>query len=97
MASRLQFFVIAAALALLAPATAQQQQQGVAIRWLPEVPDYQLKPPMRLQLTAPSGEAVFLKYPIYPLTKALGLNGTEVARNVRPAGHGAILTTDSVC
>jgi hypothetical protein len=96
MASRLQFFVIAAALALLAPATAQQQQ-AVTIRWLPEVPDYQLKPPMRLQLTAPSGESVSLKYPIYPLTKALGLNGSEVARNVRPGGHGAILTMDSVC
>ncbi|KAK0613801.1 hypothetical protein B0T14DRAFT_438067 [Immersiella caudata] len=51
---------------------------------------------MRLQLTAPSGESVSLKYPIYPLTKALGLNGSEVARNaVKFSGNLVLAEPDS--
>ncbi|KAK0639311.1 hypothetical protein B0T16DRAFT_463002 [Cercophora newfieldiana] len=73
----LLYLLTVAAVGLLAPAAAQD----VTISWLDEVPDYQKNTVMRLQLTAPSGEAASLKYPVYPLTKGLGLNGTQVERN----------------
>jgi len=85
-------FLLAVALGLFSPAAAQD----VAIRPLPEAPDWQKNTLMRLQLTAPSAEAASLKYIVYPLTKSLGVNGTEVARNaVKISGNLVLADTDN--
>lgn len=67
----------AAALSSLSTASAA----NVAVRWMPDLPEWQTKALMRLQLTAPSAEAAPLSYDVYPLASLLA-NGTQTARNV---------------
>jgi len=80
MASLLLF--LAASLSVLSVASAEDAR----VAWMQDLPEWQKNAVMRLKLTAPSGEAAPLLYPVYPLTQHLGLNGTETARNVRPDG-----------
>ncbi|KAK0704975.1 hypothetical protein B0H67DRAFT_366801 [Lasiosphaeris hirsuta] len=51
------------------------------ISWMEDVPEWQQVALMRLQLTAPSGDAVPISYSVFPLTTSLGLNGTATTRH----------------
>lgn len=54
---------------------------NASVRWMQDLPEWQTKALMRLQLNAPSAEALPLTYDVYPLASLLA-NGTQTARNV---------------
>ena len=64
---------------------------NATVRWMPDLPEWQSRAVMRLQLTAPSAEAAPLTYDVYPLASLLA-NGTQTTRNV-----SRLSLSDHVC
>jgi hypothetical protein len=55
-----------------------------------EVPQTYQASQMRVQLTAPAGDALTIEYTAYPLTRSAGFGENDVTRSVRkltPPGH----------
>jgi hypothetical protein len=74
-------WLLAAAAAAALSSLSTVSAANVAVRWMPDLPEWQANALMRLQLTAPSAEAAPLSYDVYPLASLLA-NGTQMARNV---------------
>ncbi|KAK1827592.1 hypothetical protein QBC39DRAFT_174779 [Podospora conica] len=85
-----RWLLAAAAAAMSLSTVSAVSATNVSVRWMPDLPEWQTKALMRLQLTAPSAEAAPLSYDVYPLA-ALLANGTQMTRNtVRITGNIAI-------